>query len=315
MQQSGAISPEGYQRMSAFCNFGAFDLEQVTSVLENDERFRSLGDRLSIVSYTDVVHCRFSAGEQSRDAYIFPYRALVLWGFSSEQERTLLELLEPCATPISPSASASSDELADFEFMLYVPADPAEATERPRGAVIEGNVIRLRTDDPTEQLAFSFAFAQSAKLSVLEAALEATTEEIRQIPEQLSSTGRCRMSARTLAQLTGRVYLERNEVNLYSNILDCPDFFWEAEAFEPLYRRVSRYLDIDDRVTILNQRLDIVNDLLEGLSNQLEIRNSHRLEIIIIVLIMFEIAVELAKESVFPIPGLRRLVRWLVPVA
>lgn len=61
-------------------------------------------------------------------------------------------------------------------------------------------------------------------------------------------------------------------MNLYSNILDTPEFFWEAEGFEPLYRRVNRYLDVEDRVNILNNRLDIVNDLLEGLSGQIEIR-------------------------------------------
>ena len=46
----------------------------------------------------------------------------------------------------------------------------------------------------------------------------------------------------------------------------------QAEQFEPLYRRVNRYLDIDDRVEILKKRLDIVNDLLDSLSSQLEIQ-------------------------------------------
>ena len=41
---------------------------------------------------------------------------------------------------------------------------------------------------------------------------------------------------------------------------------------EPLYRRVNKYLDIEDRVRILNKRLDIVNDLLDSLSSQLEER-------------------------------------------
>ena len=69
-----------------------------------------------------------------------------------------------------------------------------------------------------------------------------------------------------------------------------------AEAFEPLYRRVNTYLDVEDRVGILNNKLDIVNDLLESLGNQLEIRNAHRLEWIIIILIMIEIGLDLLKE-------------------
>lgn len=35
-------------------------------------------------------------------------------------------------------------------------------------------------------------------------------------------------------------------------------------------RRVNRYLDIEDRVMILNKRLDIVNDLLDSLSSQVD---------------------------------------------
>ena len=47
---------------------------------------------------------------------------------------------------------------------------------------------------------------------MLEAALDATTEEIRVFPEQLVASGRCKISANELARLTGRVYLDRNEV-------------------------------------------------------------------------------------------------------
>ena len=53
-------------------------------------------------------------------------------------------------------------------------------------------------------------------------------------------------------------------------------------------------------MAILNGRLDIVNDLLDSLSSQLEIKNSHRLEIIIIALITLEIALEVVKESMLP---------------
>ena len=54
----------------------------------------------------------------------------------------------------------------------------------------------------------------------------------------------------------------------HARLLHTPDFFTLAEDFEPLYRRVNRYLDIEDRVLILNKRLDIVNDLLDSLSSQ-----------------------------------------------
>ena len=347
-----SVEPEGYGRFSAFCNFDSISLDDSIQLLTRDPKFAAFGDRLSVTSYTDVVHCRWlstfdSAGSPGappgppliRDAFLFPYGSVILWGFTAQQELGLLSLISPSCEPLGlasgdggaqslspfsstvPSTSAADDELADSEFMLFEVIDDAStaaaaasrassastsaaAASTAPGVEIYNNVIRLQgagADDALfPKLAVSFAFAQSAKLAVFEAALEATSEEIRPIPVQLARRGRSKFSVKEVARLTGRVFLERNAVNLYSNILDTPDFFWEAEQYEPLYRRVNRYLDIEDRVRILNKRLDIVNDLLDSLSSQLEIRNSHRLEVIIIALITLEIALELLKEFALP---------------
>ena len=64
--------------------------------------------------------------------------------------------------------------------------------------------------------------------------------------------------------------------------------------------RVAKYLEITRRAEVLNKRLDIVNDLLDSLCAQLETRNAHRLELIIIYLIALEIILELAKEVTLP---------------
>lgn len=215
-QQSDDLPP-GYHRMSAYCNFGALNLEAAAEILAVDDRFRAFGDRLSVVSYADVVHCRFTAPESEGegldelDAFLFPYGSLLLWGFTGEEELRFLDLISPCSDPIPESGGTTADSLADFEFMLFCQPEESEDPEEcsPPGsrqcnsALITNNVIALQTYDATERLAISFAFAQSAKLSVLEAALDETTEEIKDIPEQLVRTGRSRMTANQLARLTG----------------------------------------------------------------------------------------------------------------
>jgi uncharacterized Rmd1/YagE family protein len=270
-----------------------------------------------------------------RDAYLLPYGATVLWGFQSRDELDFIDLIAPCSEPLSSvpySGDMASEDLGDSDFMLYTLDDAPEPSDTPAECATDGGMsppspeqlarddatgrrgsatvslsagavtlsnklIRISsTDDPVEKLAISFAFAQSVKLGFFEALLESTTEAIKPIPEQLAAKGSTNIDIKQVAKLTGRLFLERNEVNLYSNILDIPDFFWEAEEFEPLYLRVSRYLDIDDRVVILNKRLDIVNDLLDSLSAQLEVEHANRLEWIIIWLISVEIALELLKD-------------------
>lgn len=44
-------------------------------------------------------------------------------------------------------------------------------------------------------------------------------------------------------------------------MLDEPDFFWEDDEFQPLYKKMMKYLDVDNRVQILNTRLDILREL------------------------------------------------------
>jgi uncharacterized Rmd1/YagE family protein len=55
----------------------------------------------------------------------------------------------------------------------------------------------------------------------------------------------------------------------------------------------KKFLDIPSRVMALNQKLDVLQELLSILSTQLQHRHSSMLEIIIIVLILIEITISL----------------------
>ncbi|RUS19030.1 hypothetical protein BC938DRAFT_475831 [Jimgerdemannia flammicorona] len=57
----------------------------------------------------------------------------------------------------------------------------------------------------------------------------------------------------------------RINVNLVSNILDTPEIFWSEPALEPLYSAIRGYLEISQRVELLNQRVAVISDLLDML--------------------------------------------------
>ena len=98
--------------MSAFCNFGSLSLEGVSELMATSDRFRAFGDRLSVVSYTDVVHCRFSSSEAAdesvRDAFFFPYGSVLLWGFTSIQAPASPRLAPTVAAHTSASGAAQT---------------------------------------------------------------------------------------------------------------------------------------------------------------------------------------------------------------
>ena len=60
---------------------------------------------------------------------------------------------------------------------------------------------------------------------------------ISYIPETLAARGKVKLSAKQLGGMIGEVYVIRHDVNLHSEILDTPDFFWkEAASVEDEYK-------------------------------------------------------------------------------
>ena len=96
--------------------------------------------------------------------------------------------------------------------------------------------------------------------------------------------------------MMGSMFMERNLVNLHTDILDTPEFFWEYSDLEPIYRMVAQDLDLSARIQVLNKRLDVVHELFEMLDNQLTHRDSLILESVIVGLIMIEVMIAIAVD-------------------
>jgi uncharacterized Rmd1/YagE family protein len=92
-----------------------------------------------------------------------------------------------------------------------------------------------------------------------------------------------------LAKERGRVYLEKSHVILQFNLLDTPEFIWEYPELEHYYLALSRYLEITPRATVLKNRLEVIQELLEMMADEQKHSHSSMLEWIIIILIAIEI--------------------------
>jgi len=192
--------------------------------------------------------------------FCFPYGCTVFWGCTKEEEELFISMLLPFA--VEPVSVMEREESHDDFVYLY--------GDSP---MILHYEITLSSNDPEEKLALSFSLAQSAKLFVFEDRVDGTITSTKHIPIHLAEFGKINVSRREISKLTGKVFLERNEVNLHSDILDTPEWFWEADLWEPRYVAFCKYLDLPNRINILNKRLDILRELLNVLETQLD--NSH----------------------------------------
>ena len=145
------------------------------------------------------------------------------------------------------------------------------------------------------KLTISHALAQSVKLAYFEELIENTILNTKSIPYELSSTGTIKQSRKNINKQIGELFAMRMNVNLVSNLLDTPELFWSHPSLVPLYRAVRGYLEISQRAEVLNQRCVVLSDMLDMLRDHANIMHGETLEWIVILLIAFEIFIELAK--------------------
>ncbi|KAL8641575.1 MAG: hypothetical protein Q9228_001627 [Teloschistes exilis] len=222
------------------------------------------------------------------EMFVFSYGVVVFWNFTERQEKDVLADLtfseNETGIPLVTGAQDEEDfETEEFHFE-YSPETP-----RPR---VFNDMITLRSGDHMIKLAMSHAIAQSTKLNFFEQRMADQMSEAQHVPRRLALTGKLGMKREEVVRILGALFRSRVDVNLSSNMLDVPNFFWDSEpTLHPLYFAVREYLEIKPRVQALNERCRVFLDLAEILSDSIADDRSSRLTWIIIVLILISIFV------------------------
>lgn len=270
-----------FYRVAAYCTCETYDISEIIEHLENRVGFDG---QLSL--YTDVIHIEFK--NKQRDIFLFSYGATTFFNFTQESESAFLKSLAEFET-----GSLATREEEELEF-----------TYGSKWRVANDE-ITLETADPLEKLSVSFALAQCCKLSVFEERIQQKIEENKALPESLAQTGEIGISQKEITMKLGQLFIERNQVNLQSDLLDHPEFFWEQDQFKPIYDRLFQYLELGKRVEILNKRLDLLKELFDILTNASNHLHSSKLEVTVIVLIIIEVLI-----SVFWNILVKDVLRW-----
>jgi uncharacterized Rmd1/YagE family protein len=109
-----------------------------------------------------------------------------------------------------------------------------------------------------EKLAVSYALAQSSKLDYFEEDIDYSIDDSRNLAEELAQNGYINLDHITLNKKIGKLYLKKNEINLDTDILDIPDYFWNNDKYQLHFNTVSKYFEINKRTEVINHRLDII---------------------------------------------------------
>lgn len=211
--------------------------------------------------------------------FVFRNGTVVSWGVKRHQLGAYLDTIRLFAD--KPIAFQVHDEFS-YQVSDKTTIEPHDFFDVDR--------LHIDTDDEELKLSLSYGFSQSVKLQYFETILESLVEKYTPLIHRLSNKGRISITRNRVRYVIGEILSAKSELNLISNFLYHPKYFWQHPIHEANFIMLERYLHIQRRVNAINHRLDTLNEIFDMFNGYLESRHAHSLEVIIIVLIIIEIA-------------------------
>ncbi|KAK3382987.1 hypothetical protein B0T24DRAFT_603183 [Lasiosphaeria ovina] len=223
------------------------------------------------------------------EMFVFSYGVVVFWNFTEHQEKDILADMTFAENETGVSLATRPLDEIDFETEEFH-FEYSPDVQRPR--VFNDMITLLPQSDHMVKLTISHAIAQSTKLCFFEERMSETMQDAQHVPKRLALTGELNMTRTEIVKILGRLFKSRVDINLSSNILDVPNFFWDSEpTLHPLYVAIREYLEIDPRIKVLNERCRVFLDLAEILSDSVADAKMSYITWIIIILIVVSIIV------------------------
>ncbi|KAI8909092.1 hypothetical protein EDD86DRAFT_191382 [Gorgonomyces haynaldii] len=221
------------------------------------------------------------------EVFLFDYGIIVMWNFTQMEEIVLVEKMRKFAIGFDDSYEVIPEEF-HFQYELST----------SKQARIFNDMITLKSSSPLMKLTISHGLAQSVKLSIYENIIDETIQGTIPISKMMAKYGKVKMSRSKIMKIVGQLYRLKMNVNLVSNVLDKPEFFWSEPRLEPLYIAVRSYLEIPQRVELLNKRADVLTDLLEMLTDHMNSNEMTYITWIVIILVFLAAVTALSEVGV-----------------
>lgn len=200
---------------------------------ENDDMHQRTNSELSTTVHVPEV-------------FIFDYGTVVIWGMTLIQEQRFLNDMAKFIEAPLPTESVQTENFNFYYTKEYQ-------------ARIYNDFISLR--EPRNhmiKIAISHALSQSVKTSLFEDLVGETIETTSPLPALIAQTGSVNLTRRQLNMQIGELFILRINIHLQGSVLDSPELMWSEPHLEPVYAAVRSYLEIEQRVGLLTERLDVI---------------------------------------------------------
>ena len=239
----------------------------------------NVGDRINTMGFEgealSAVPLALRVGKTGV-AVLFRYGVVVLIGVSPQDESGFLEKLTP----------RIGGRLKPFEEEIATVVVAGETEDQ----VQAGGPIQLRDMSSERLLVISDVLAK-ARLAHDEREVTKVFEIIEPFTKELADHGRTRRSRKGMLKLLGNALLVQHRVSGPVAVAEKPDVLWDRPDLERLFARLEDEYELKERVDALNRKLAVIAETANTLADVIDTRRSLRLELIVVVLIAFEVAI------------------------
>lgn len=276
--------------MVGYSTAGGYDLLTLSEKLEEQGLYEAgpLDDELApICLYAKATYQVDGEADEltKREIFFFEQGSVVFWNVPELERDNVLAFLRP----IQLDSYCEETVFEESEMMSYSVTNVAD-----EGTAVKSGAIRLRASGGSklEKYAFSNGIAASVKLGALEASLDRIIDSIEHLSEDMKRGRNIRLTRKEVLKKIGEIFALRHVLNLSSDLLDTPDFYWDREDLETLYHGTCAHLTIAKRTRVMNEKLTHCYELMDLITSTLNDAHHTQLEWYIIILICVEVVFE-----------------------
>ena len=157
--------------------------------------------------------------------------------------------------------------------------------------ILPGGPITLKTVTPEHLVVIADALSKSVVLARDEREVAAVFELVEPFARQLAEKGRTSGGRRAILRHIGNALLVQHRVSGRVAVTEKPDVVWDRPDLERLYARLEDEYELKERAEALSRKLSVIAETAEVLTDIIDTRRSLRLELVIVVLIAFELVI------------------------
>lgn len=239
----------------------AIDLKKDIDIQKIRKKFKNI----IILDTKDVIIIK----EKERYVSFFSFGSIIFFGFTNNN------VLKFCS-------KNNIGEINKDAIEYYT------VKEGKKDEVYNDKVI-LRSIDKMVVFIISIVLAQSVGLRYYENLINKKIEELNDIYWEISKKGKLKLKRKRFIEMVAETSMMLHEIMNELSLLEKPLIVWENERLEKLFEDLRYIFEIDVRFENILIKIEQMKSDLERLINIIGMKNTEKLEKIIIILILIEV--------------------------